>query len=332
MSYTIGQVRRWDTEGVTTTSSAVAERQAVTEEAREILTEGRQALNEGWDGVAADAVLAAAEGEKTLVIKLGGGLEDLADTLARAVSALGPAVQSVRDRIADAEAAGLVVGEDSVGPAPGRDDLTQDTVDRHVEALGSALDTVQSLDEHYGREIDVIAALLHQSIPTEVDRESIPGPDAVILGTLATAGAAAVELGAPNWADELDPETRGRHTLNPVPDDAGRRYSGLLRGAGRLAGPLGAGFTVYDGVEGYASGETSAGEALAETTGAFGGGIAGGVVVGAAAGSFLGPAGTFIGAGIGAAVGAWAGKEAVDTIYDAVLRGDSDDGTGEGGN
>lgn len=332
MSYTIGQVRRWDTGGVTTTSSAVAERLAVVEEAREILSDGRDALDESWDGVAAVAVLDAAEGEKTHVSKLEDGLKDLVDSLARAATALGPAVQSVRDRIADAEAAGLVVGEDSAGPAPGRDDITQDTVDGHVEAVGSALDTVRSLDEHYGREIDAIATLLHQAIPPEVDRASIPGPDAVYLGTFVTVGAAAVEFGAPSWADELDPETRGRHTLNPVSDDVGRRYAGLLRGAGRLAGPLGAGFTVYDGVEGYASGETSAGEAIAETTGAFGGGVAGGFAAGAAAGSFLGPAGMFIGAGIGAAVGAWAGKEAVDKIYDAVLRGDSDDGTGKGGN
>ncbi|MFN3602106.1 MAG: WXG100 family type VII secretion target [Dietzia sp.] len=322
MGYTIGRVRRWDAGGVTTASSAVAERTAVAEGARTTLEVGRSALDEGWDGVAADAVLDAAEGEKLHVTKLANGLEDLSDTLTRAAAALGPALQAVRDRIADAEATGLVVGEDSVGPAPGRDEITQDVVDGHVEALGLALDTVGSLDQHYGREIDAIAEMIHRAIPPGVDRGPIPGPDAAILGTAVTTGTGAVRVGAPNLADELDPETRGRHKLNPVPDDVGRRDARRLRGLGRLAGPVSGGFTVFDGVRGYANGETSAWEATFETGGALGGGMAGGAVAGAAAGSFLGPAGAFVGAGIGAAVGAWAGQEAGGAVHDAFI-GDS---------
>ena len=332
MTYTIGRVRRWDAGGVTTTSSTVAGRRATAEEARRILGEGWEKLAGGWEGVAAEAVLDAAEAERAHVTKLADGLADLADVLARAAAALGPAVQSVRDRIAGAESAGLVVGEDSVGPAPGREDVTQDTVDSHVEALGMALDTVRSLDQHYGREIDAVAARLHQAIPPVVDRRPIPGPDSTWPGVAADAVTGAVQAGAEDLADGLDPATRGRHVLDPVPDELGRRYAGGLRGLGRLAGPLGAGLTVYDGIEGYVSGETTAGEAAAETTGALGGGMAGGALAGAAAGSFLGPAGTAVGAGIGAAVGAWAGKEAVDRVYDAVLRDGSDDTADGGGN
>ncbi|WP_216693046.1 WXG100 family type VII secretion target [Dietzia psychralcaliphila] len=319
MSYTIGQVRRWDAGGVTTASSAVAERHANATEARAILAAGRSELDEGWDGISADAVLDAAEGEKVHVTKLTHGLEDLSDTLSRAAAAVGPAVQSLRDRIAAAEAAGLVVGEDSVGPAPGRDEITQDVVDGHVEALGLALDIVGSLDQHYGREIDAVVEMVQRAMPPDVDREPIPGPDSAIPGIATTAATGAVEGWAPALADEHDPDTRGRHTLDPMPDEAGRRSAGLLRGLGRLAGPVGGGFTVYEGVEGYANGETSAGEAILETGGALGGGMAGGALAGAAAGSVLGPAGTLVGAGIGAVVGAWAGQEAGGAVHDALV-------------
>ncbi|MGN7158019.1 hypothetical protein ACTHRK_18220 [Dietzia cercidiphylli] len=326
---------------MTTASSAVAEQVALAVEARTAPAAGSSALDGGWDGVAADAVLDAAEGEKVHVTKLADGLGELADALSRAAAALGPAVQTVRDRIIEAESAGLVVGEDSVGPAPGRDEITQDVVDGHVEALGQALATVGSLDQHYGREIDAVAGMMYRAIPPEVDRGPIPGPDAVVLGTAITAATGAVKGGAFALADELDPETRGRHKADPMPDDAGRRAAGLLRRAGRLAGPAGGGFTVYQGVEGYVSGETSATEAAAETAGALGGGLAGGAMAGAAAGSFLGPVGTFVGAGIGAGVGAWVGEEAVDRVYDSVVRrgpadtadrSNLDDETGEGGN
>ena len=315
MSYTIGRVRRWEAGGVTTASSAVAERRAIAAEARTTLSEGREALDAGWDGVAADAVLDAAEGETAHLTKLEDGLEDLVDALGRAAAALGPAVQSVRDRIADAEAAGLVVGEDSVGPAPGRDDLTQDVVDGHVEALGMALDTVRSLDEHYGREIDAIAGRLHQAIPPAVDRAPIPGPDDPWPGVAVTAATVAMVEGYPSLADELDPETRGRHKLNPAPDDFGRGAAGGLRALGRLAGPLGTGLTVYDGVEGYARGETTAVEAAVETTGALAGGTVGGMATGAAMGTVLGPAGVILGAGIGAAVGSYLGQRTADLAH-----------------
>ena len=325
MSYTIGQVRRWDAGGVTTASSAVAERRAIAEEARMVLSEGRESLVAGWDGIAADAVLDTVDGETAHLGKLEDGLADLVVALDCATAALGPAVQSVRDRIAEAEAAGLVVGEDSLGPAPGRDDIIQDIVDGHVEALGMALTTVRSLDEHYGRDIDAIAARLQQAIPPEVDRRPIPGPDDPRPAAGVTAATSATARGFPTLADELDPATRGRHKLNPAPDDFGRSTAGGLRVFGRVAGPLGAGVTAHDGIQGYASGETSAGEAIAETTGALGGGMAGGAIAGAAAGTFFGPVGTLIGAGIGAAVGAWAGQAAVDQVYDEVVRAEADD-------
>ncbi|MBB1051922.1 hypothetical protein G6021_12555 [Dietzia sp. CW19] len=331
MGYTIGRVRRWDAGGVTTASSAVAEQVALAVEARTAPAAGSSALDVGWDGVAADAVLDAAEGEKVHVTKLADGLGELADALSRAAAAVGPAVQTVRDRIIEAEAAGLVVGEDSVGPAPGRDEITQEVVDGHVEALGQALATVGSLDQHYGREIDAVAGMMYRAIPTEVDRATIPGPDAVILGTAITAGSGAVREGASALADEHDPETRGRHKADPMPDDAGRRAAGLLRGAGRLAGPAGGGFTAYEGVTGYARGETTAEEAILETGGALGGGMAGGALAGAAAGSFFGPVGTFIGAGIGAGVGAWAGQEVGGAVHDAVYDAGPDaEGTEDG--
>lgn len=326
--YTIGRVRRWDAAGVTTARSAVAERQTIAAEARTTIADGRSALDAGWDGVAADAVLDAAERERMHVNRLADGLGDLVDALTRAAAAVGPAVQAVRDRIAEAEAAGLVVGEDSVGPAPGRDEITQDVVDAHVEALGHALATVRSLDEHYGREIDTVAGTMYRAIPPEVDRGAIPAAGAGALGTAAGGAAEAVDRGALALADEHDPETRGRHKLNPKPDDAGRRSAGLLRGLGRFTGAAGAGVTVYEGLDEYVKGEKSAPEAITEAIGAFGGGAGGGALAGAAAGSYLGPVGTFVGAGIGAGVGAWLGESAADRVYDTLTQGEAADTPG----
>ena len=127
---------------------------------------------------------------------------------------------------------------------------------------------------------------------------------------------AAMSEGYPAFADELDPHTPGKHKLNPVPDDFGRSASTGLRGLGRLAGPLGSGLTVYDGVKAHAEGKTSTGEAIVETTAAFGGGALGGAAAGAAAGTVFGPVGTFIGAGIGAVVGTYLGQKAGDAVHE----------------
>lgn len=322
MNYSVGQVRRWDTGALAAAGDAIAVRRDAAEDSRRMLSDGRDTLGEGWTGVAAEAVLDAAETENSHVTKLADGLEDLSDALYRAKAAMEPAVQSVRDRIRDAEWSGLVVGEDSVGPAPARDDIAQDTVSAHAEAIRMALDTVRSLDEHYGREIDLVAARLHNAIPPEVDRRPIPGPDHPWPGHVLDALTSAANYGAPKFADELDPDTRGKHKLNPVPDDVGRTRAGLWRSLGRVAGPLGAAATVYDGVDGYAKGETTALEAVAETGGALVGGTASGTALGAMAGSTVGPLGAMLGAGIGAAIGAYLGKKGGDAVYDRYFDSD----------
>ena len=103
--------------------------------------------------------------------------------------------------------------------------------------------------------------------------------------------------------------------LNPAPDDFGRAAATGLRGLGGVAGPVGGGLTVYDGVKAHAEGRTSTGEAVAETLGALGGGALGGAAAGAVAGTMFGPLGTFIGAGIGAAVGTYLGQQAGDMAH-----------------
>lgn len=312
----MGDVRRWETGALAAAGEAVASRASVAIESRHALTEGAENLDEGWDGRAADAVLDAVEGEKTHLTRLADGLEDLVDALRRAQAALDSAVQAVRDRIAEAEGAGLEVLDASVRPAAGNNDIDQATVDEHAEAIRLAVDTVRSLDEYYGREIDDIAARLHAAIPPEVDRSPIPGPDDPWPGRAVDAMTAAASKGYPDFADELDPDTRGKHKLNPAPDDFGRAASTGLRGLGRLAGPLGGGLTVYDGVKAHSEGKTSTREAFIETTGALGGGALGGAAAGAIAGSLFGPAGTFIGAGIGAAVGTYFGQKAGDAVHE----------------
>lgn len=305
--------------------SEVGRQGSVAEGIRRDLVDGAVELDDGWDGEAADAVLDTVEREKSHVSRLADGLEDLADALRSSQAALGPAVQTVRDRIADAEAAGLEVSESSVRPLPGRDDIDQSTVDEHAEAISSAVDTVRSLDEHYGREIDQIAARLHAAIPLEVDRSPIPGPDDPWPGRGVDAMTGAASRGYPDVADELDPLTRGKHMLNPAPDDFGRAAATGLRGLGRVAGPVGGGLTVYDGVKAHAEGETSVGEAVWETTGALGGGMLGGAAAGAVAGSMFGPVGTFIGAGIGAAVGTYLGQKAGDVVHEGLFDERSDE-------
>lgn len=320
----MGDVRRWNTGALAEAGETVATRLSVVEDSRRALSDGGEMLDEGWDGRAADAVLDAVEGEKSHVTKLADGLEDLAAALQRAQVALGHAVQSVRDRIAEAEAAGFEVGDTSVRPVDGRHAVDQSVVDEHAEAISSAVDTVQSLDEHYGREIDEIAGRLRHSIPTEVDRSPIPGPDDPWPGRGVDAMTRAMSQGLPALADDLDPETRGRHMLNPAPDDFGRSAGMGLRGLGRLAGPLGGALTVFDGVRAHAEGRTTTGEAVVETAGALGGGMLGGAATGAAVGTVFGPVGMLFGAGIGAAVGTYLGKNAGDAVHEEFMS-ESDD-------
>lgn len=328
MSYTVGEIRRWDVSALTGAGGEVGRQGSVAEDARRDLADGAAALDEGWDGLAANAVLEAAEGEKQCVTHLSDGLEDLARVLGRAAAALGPAVQSVKDRIAEAEAAGLVVTDVAVEPAAGGVGVgggpDQALVDLHAEVISTAIETVRSLDEHYGREIDGIAARIHDAIPPEVDRSQIPGPDDPWPGRAVDAMTGAMNQGNPKLAHELDPETRGKHKLNPVPDEFGRDAAKGLRVLGKVAGPLGSGLTIHDGVKAHAEGETSTREAIIETGGALSGGVAGGAVAGAAVGSFFGPVGTFIGAGVGAAAGAELGKNAGDWVHDRFFR-DNDD-------
>lgn len=322
----MGDVRRWEPAALVEAAGAVASRASAAAESRRALVEGGQELDEGWDGRAAEAVLDAVAGEKSHVNRLEGGLEDLVDALARAHDALGPAVQAVRDRISDAESAGLVVSDVAVEPAPGRagsgpgaagDQVNlQMLVDLHAEAIGTAIVTVRSLDELYGREIDEIAARLHSAIPPEVDRSPIPGPDDPWPGRAVDAMTGAMAHGNFALADELDPVTRGRHKLNPAPDDFGRAASKGLRGLGRFAGPLGSGLTVYDGVRAHSEGKTTTGEAIVETGSALGGGALGGLTGGAILGSAFGPVGTFIGAGVGAAVGTYLGQRVGDAVHE----------------
>lgn len=320
MSYTISDVRRWNTGALATAGTTLTARRATAEEAHTTLSDGRDRLDDGWDGLAADAVLDAADAEKGHIVKLADGIEDLADELARAKAAVGPAVQTVRSRISEAEWAGLIVGEVSVTAGPGRD-IEQHIVDQHAESISQALETVRSLDEHYARQIDTIATRLHHAIPSEVDRTPIPGPDDPWLGRAVNATTGAMTAGPAAFAHELDPETRGKHKLNPVSDDFGSKVATGLRGMGKVAGPLGFGFSVYDGVEGYADGETTAMEAAAETTGAISGGAIGGLAAGAAAGTIFGPVGTVLGAGIGAAVGSFLGQKAMDEVHESVTDG-----------
>ena len=126
----------------------------------------------------------------------------------------------------------------------------------------------------------------------------------------------AMSRGYPDFADELDPATRGKHKLNPAPDDFGRSAAKGLRVIGKAAGPLGAGLTIHDGLKAHAEGKTSTGEAVVETTGALIGGAAGGAAAGAVAGTVFGPVGTLVGAGIGAAVGTYLGQRAGDAVHE----------------
>lgn len=326
MSYSVAEVRRWDASALGGAGEEVRGRSMVAGDVRRTLADGTAVLDDGWDGLAANAVIEAAEGEKRHVSHLADGLEDLADALVRAQAALVPAVQSVRDRIADAEAAGLIIAGDTVRPATtsaggagAGTEPDQAIVDLHAAQIGGAVETVCSLDEHYGREIDQIASQLNASIPAVVDRSPIPGSDDPWPGRGVDAMTGAASLGYPAFADELDPETRGKHKLNPAPDDFGRAASKGLRYLGKAAGTLGVGVTVYDGVKAGVEGESAAGEATAETIGALGGGWAGGAAAGAAAGTFFGPVGTLIGAGVGAAVGSYLGQKAADKAYEEIF-------------
>lgn len=70
MTYSVGQVRNWELGALIEAGDAVAGRASVAQDARSILSDGGEVLDEGWDGLAADAVLDAVEFEKAHVTKL----------------------------------------------------------------------------------------------------------------------------------------------------------------------------------------------------------------------------------------------------------------------
>ena len=208
MSYSAGAVRRWDISGVTAARVASAGRHLIAENARAALSQGRHSLAVGWEGVAADAVLDAVDSEQRHTAALAGHLDDLTQTLDQARNALDPAVKTVRDRISAAQARGLVVLDDSLLPAPGRDDITQAEVDGHAEAIEQALDVVASLDQLYGRKLDEIATRLNNAIPPESDRGPIPSPDSpwpgvavdALTGAMSAPGSASWGSSPAHWA------------------------------------------------------------------------------------------------------------------------------------
>lgn len=331
MSYTIGDIRRWDTGALITAATEVTARHVTAEEACRALSEGRDKLDDGWDGLAADAVLDATETEKRHVIKLSDGLEDLADELSRAGAALGPAVQTVRDRIADAECVGLTVGDDSVGPAAGRNDAEQSVADQHAEAIFQAIDTVRSLDEHYGHRIDAIASQLHHAIPPEVDRSPIPGPDDPWPGRGVEAMTGGIGVALAAEADAIDPKIRAAHARASLDDAVASRTAGSLRGVGRVMGPLGTALTVHAEAEKVAEGSATAPLAGLRASGALGGGALGGMASGAVAGSFVGPVGTFVMAGLGAIGGSAGGQYIGEKFHEAFTAEDRFENVGISG-
>ncbi|WP_375546013.1 WXG100 family type VII secretion target [Dietzia cinnamea] len=316
MSYAVGELRRWNPGALLAAGETVSKRVSAADGARRVLEDGAGLLDEGWDGRSADAVLDAVENEKRHVAALAMGLEDLEDALRRAAEAIRSALATLQGRLADAEADGLQIVGDSLTLVDGRGETPQAILDLHAEAIRGAIETVRSLDEHYAREIDEIAAALHHAIPPAVDRSPIPGPDDPWPGRGVDAMTGAMSEALPKRADELDPATRGRHVRNPAPDDFARPAATGLRLLGKVAGPLGGGLTVYDGLKAHAEGKTSTAEPVAETTGALGGGMLGGAAAGAVAGTMFGPLGTFIGAGIGAAVGTYLGQKTGDLVHE----------------
>lgn len=320
MTYSAPEIRRWGVAAVGGAAGAVDTRAAAAGAARDGLTDGTASLVDGWSGVAADAVLETADRERSHVAGLHEDLAALAETLRRAQDALAPAVAALCECLTEAENSGLVVegtgdGGALVRPMPWRQDVDDSVVNGHAEAIGAAVATVRSLDHHYGREIDGIAALLNRSIPPEVDRSPIPGPDDPWPGRAVDAATRGMDAALGRHADEVDPSTRGRHAASALPDDVADSSARGLRTLGRFAGPLGNALTVYGGVRDYAEGRTTADEAVMETGGALGGGVAGGALAGAAAGSIFGPVGTFLGAGVGAVVGVELGKATGDWLH-----------------
>ena len=315
MSYAVGDLVRWNPGALLAAGEAVSARGAAADGARRVLEDGAGLLDEGWDGRSADAVLDAVENEKRHVAALAMGLEDLEDALRRAAEALRSALATLQDRLADAEAVGLQIVGDSLTWVESRGDTDQATLDLHSEAIRGAVETVRSLDEHFAREIDEIAAALHDAIPPAVDRSPIPGPDDPWPSRGVDVATGGFQAAFPRYADEIDPSTRGAHAASRLPDELARSSSRAFRFLGKSAAPVGIGLTVHSGVTDFAEGRVSADEALIETGGALGGGAAGGAIAGAVTGSVFGPAGTFIGAGIGAAVGAELGKKAGDWLH-----------------
>lgn len=206
---------------------------------------------------------------------------------------------------------------DILAPSPSHIGIDQAVVDFHTGAIRGAIDTVVSLDEHYGREIDVVATRIHDAIPDEPDRSPIPEPDRTWPATFVDAITGGLDAGARQRGEELDPRTRGRHVLETFSVEFMRTAGPLLRGLANGASGVGIAVTALGGYKDYRDGKTTDGESFAQTGGAIAGGAAGGFALGGLAGGSLGPLGSLVFGAVGAAAGTPAGKALGDAAHDS---------------
>ena len=85
MSWTVGDIRRWDVSAVAGAGGEVGRQHSVAQGIRRDLVDGAVELDDGWDGAAADAVLDTVEREKSHVSTLADGLDVLPTQVVYAV-------------------------------------------------------------------------------------------------------------------------------------------------------------------------------------------------------------------------------------------------------
>lgn len=142
---------------------------------RRILSDGREALIESWEGVAADAAGDHADREMRAAGRVAGAFEDLAEVLSGAHRAIDGALQVVLRAIEKATTNGCAVSDEGVAPmGPFADDdaraVAMEKAAGFADDINAALDTLGAIDDEQAAAIrDVVARL----------RDAVDGPGGV---------------------------------------------------------------------------------------------------------------------------------------------------------
>ena len=223
MRPTVAQARAWDPSVLRTRGDAARAAGARVGTLAEGLLHGREGLECGWTGRAADAAVTHADTEWRCATAAAEDLRLLGDALATAADVVDGALQSVLRAIGAAEAEGLDVDDSGVHTRPGASDPDGSlaaAAERHAAAIGAALDTLGAVDDEQAAAVRREIESLRAGVPAGIALDAAEG---AAVADLTTDGFVTdldlARLHGDLLAAGLTPETLRRIANGEVVDD-----------------------------------------------------------------------------------------------------------------